>query len=413
MAPPSRRSPRSEPKRSPVAEEAKRHSGSEGTARSPIVGPLIDSAIGKSASGVNSAQDRPCSAADRPWLTRRASDLSNGTEFNVHLTDSASDEAPATSWWPQHSREEQPRPVHPTVQNGGHEHGRASSNPARESAQLPRPWKQQTAGERMMAEYREAELRSSRVLGQTTHRGNHGFHLISGCGSLSRTHLSSKDSKPTSPLLVLTFCAGSCAVALGVSLILFLAVAAIKRRPPATPDVCRSHACAEFSRRLRESLNDSASPCDSFTRFVCDGWREGHKLSVREESFKATLDRISRMTSALSDEDDTEPVASTFFRSCVSILRGTRDETDAVTTALRDIGIVWPSRPRGPVDTLQTIFYSSLKLHWSAVLHVELERTRWQDVRATYARAYLCDFFGKVPGRSRSRSGEVVLLRHA
>ncbi|KAL1419789.1 hypothetical protein MTO96_004701 [Rhipicephalus appendiculatus] len=375
MAPPPRQSPRSEHKNSLVLGEPEKDSGSESTARLPIVRPPIDSATGKSASSVTSAQDRPYSAADQPWMTRRASDFSSGIECNVHLTDAASDEAPATSWWPQHSREEQPWPVHPTVQTGDLVLERASSDPARETAQLSlnRPCKEQAARERMMAEYREAELRSSRVLGQTTHKGNRAFHLMTGCGSLSRRHLSSKDSKPTGPLLVLTFCAGSCAVALGVSLVLFLAVAAIKRRPPAMHDVCRSHACAEFSRRLRESLNDSASPCESFTSFVCDGWRGGHKLSVREESFKATLDRISRMTSTLSNEHDTEPVASSFFRSCESVLRGTQDETDAVTKALRDVGIVWPSQPREPVDTLQAIFYSSLKLRWSAVLHVELD----------------------------------------
>ncbi|KAH6929860.1 hypothetical protein HPB50_006423 [Hyalomma asiaticum] len=390
MPSPPRRPLNNERKRSCATVVPEQGAGPRRAARPPSASFAKDStsiAIGKPTAcvAIAPAQEQPCppAAADQPWLTRRASDLCSGveTECNVNSSDAptTSEEAPATSWWPQHSLEEEPPRFHPTVQVGSREivpeRKRASLDTARETSQFPnRPHKEQAARERMMAEYREAELRSSRVLGQAMHKGTHGFQLIPGNGSLSRRQLGSKDSKPTSPLLVLTFCGGSCAVALGVTFVLFLAVAAIKRRPPAAHDVCRSHACAEFSRRLRESLNDSACPCKSFTSFVCDGWREGHKLSVREESFKAAFDRMSRMTSTLSSEReyDIEPVASTFFRSCESLFKGTSDETDAVSEALRHAGIVWPSRPQGPVDALEAVFISSLKLRWSAVLHVEL-----------------------------------------
>ncbi|XP_065302239.2 uncharacterized protein [Dermacentor albipictus] len=356
----------------------------------PIAGPLIrlpGTNTGRSAACevISSAQSRPYTAAtNQVRLTKNASNISHGTEMqcNVHSLDAltTSNEAPATSWWPQHSLEEEPPPVQPIVHIGDRaiapEDRRAASYPALEPSQLfsGMPCKEQAAGERMMAEFTEAELRSSRVVGQAMPKGIHAFPLMHRSGSFSRKQLSPKDSKTTSPLLVLTFCSGSCAVALGVTLVLFLAMAAIKRRPPGAPDVCQSHACAEFSRRLRESLNESACPCTSFTSFVCDGWRHDHKLSVREESFKATLDRISRLTSALSNEPDfrSEPAASTFFRSCESILKGTSDETAAVAEALRDAGIVWPRRASEPVDALQAVFYSSMKLRWSAVLHAEL-----------------------------------------
>ncbi|KAL3201270.1 hypothetical protein MRX96_042999 [Rhipicephalus microplus] len=35
--------------------------------------------------------------------------------------------------------------------------------------------------------------------------------------------------------------------------------------------VCHTHECHEYGRRLSSSLNSSVQPCDSFTKFVCDG----------------------------------------------------------------------------------------------------------------------------------------------
>ncbi|XP_077484593.1 uncharacterized protein LOC144094549 [Amblyomma americanum] len=228
-------------------------------------------------------------------------------------------------------------------------------------------------GEVTNAEVKENELHGARATGQVM--GNRMNRTLQqpGTTSSSRRQLSYRETKTASHLLVLTFWGGSCVAALGLSLVLLLAVSLIRRRPPAGHEVCRSHACNEFSRRLRASINESVSPCDSFAHFVCDGWHRANKLSVREASFKAVLGRISRLTSIMSRDGDSEHARRcAFFGSCKDVFTGRSDEAAAVRAALREARIVWPRRPREPVDALQAILYSSLKLHWSAVLHVQL-----------------------------------------
>lgn len=187
---------------------ASRDVGPKHNTRPPIAGlsiPLPGTSTGKSAAweASASAEDDPHAAAmDQPWMTKNVSYLSSGTEMqrNVHSLDAltTSDEAPATSWWPQHSLEEEPPPLHPTVHTGDREivlqDRRASSGPALEPSHpfSGRPCKEQAPGERMMAEFTEAELRSYRVVGQAMPKGIHSFPLMHRSGSLSRRQLSPK-----------------------------------------------------------------------------------------------------------------------------------------------------------------------------------------------------------------------------
>ncbi|XP_049525104.1 uncharacterized protein LOC125946350 [Dermacentor silvarum] len=69
-----------------------------------------------------------------------------------------------------------------------------------------------------------------------------------------------------------------------------------KDSPRAT---CMNHVCREYARRLLDSLNRSVDPCHSFTRFVCDGWRQRQLLSVRELIFSAATERILRVVNTM------------------------------------------------------------------------------------------------------------------
>ncbi|XP_037567802.1 endothelin-converting enzyme 1-like [Dermacentor silvarum] len=137
---------------------------------------------------------------------------------------------------------------------------------------------------------------------------------------------------------------------------------------------CATHACLAYSTRLLSSINESANPCKSFTRFVCDGWRKEHSGTVWEERFHHVLDKL---TDSLKDirvpqsGQNEEQRAAAVYRSCVSLLEGVRDELPAVQKALDDAGIVWP-HPSADADVLYTLMYCSLKLGWDVLLNFDI-----------------------------------------
>ncbi|KAL1430492.1 hypothetical protein MTO96_014936 [Rhipicephalus appendiculatus] len=134
---------------------------------------------------------------------------------------------------------------------------------------------------------------------------------------------------------------------------------------------CATHACLAYSRRILASLNESVNPCKSFTRFVCDGWRKVHRSDVWDLQFLHVLERL---TASLKDiavppsGQNEEQRAAAVYRSCVSLLEGSRDELPAVLKALDDAGIVWP-RPSTGADVLYTMLYCSMKLGWDVLLN--------------------------------------------
>ncbi|XP_037505429.1 endothelin-converting enzyme 1 [Rhipicephalus sanguineus] len=134
---------------------------------------------------------------------------------------------------------------------------------------------------------------------------------------------------------------------------------------------CSTHACLAYSTRILASLNESVNPCKSFTRFVCDGWRKAHRSDVWDLQFLHVLDRL---TASLKDitvpptGQNEEQRAAAVYRSCVSLLEGSRDELPAVLKALDDAGIVWP-QPSTGADVLYTLLYCSMKLGWDVLLN--------------------------------------------
>ncbi|XP_070381862.1 uncharacterized protein [Dermacentor albipictus] len=142
---------------------------------------------------------------------------------------------------------------------------------------------------------------------------------------------------------------------------------------------CRTETCNNYARRLVDSVNTTLKPCESFTRFVCDGWRRRNQLSVREEAFLFQLRRMSYLLRSLPVPNKAQNAlarAAAFYRSCDAVRTGDADELPKVKAALLQAGIVWPRVPRDSqtVDLLRTWLHTSLKLHWSALLDVSIVR---------------------------------------
>ncbi|XP_075528847.1 neprilysin-1-like isoform X2 [Dermacentor variabilis] len=137
---------------------------------------------------------------------------------------------------------------------------------------------------------------------------------------------------------------------------------------------CNTPACEAYSSLLLASINSSVEPCESFSRYVCDGWSSSHDLTVSEDSIQAALDQIHRLAA-----DSEVPAcgqnamqrATAFYLSCECVGRGECDELQKVKAALREAGIVWPHRAPSP-SVVKTLLYTSMTLRWASVLDVQV-----------------------------------------
>ncbi|XP_077549585.1 membrane metallo-endopeptidase-like 1 [Haemaphysalis longicornis] len=153
-------------------------------------------------------------------------------------------------------------------------------------------------------------------------------------------------------------------------------------RPPPHSNTCSTFPCQEYARRLRATVNRSVNPCQSFTRFVCDGWRRDNHHSVWEDQFKLVLKKLD---TALHDiqwprtGQNVEERAAAVYQSCDDVLKGKRDELPAVKAVLAEARIIWPQRSRG-ADVLYTLLHCSLKLGWDTLLHVNVDAISEKNV---------------------------------
>ncbi|KAL1416314.1 hypothetical protein MTO96_006342 [Rhipicephalus appendiculatus] len=60
----------------------------------------------------------------------------------------------------------------------------------------------------------------------------------------------------------------------------------------AVKNQCTTQSCTSYSSLLLDTINRSVDPCQSFTRFVCDGWKQKPPLSVREIHIANVLGRV-------------------------------------------------------------------------------------------------------------------------
>ncbi|XP_065309793.2 endothelin-converting enzyme 2-like [Dermacentor albipictus] len=139
-------------------------------------------------------------------------------------------------------------------------------------------------------------------------------------------------------------------------------------------DTCKTPACAQLSKRLLESINRSANPCDSFDGYVCDGWRSGHDISVHEDAFQSILGRLYREVRDMDVPKRGQNAlqrAAAFYRSCERVGKGDGDELHLVQELLGQAGVVWPRRSPTNADALQTMLATSVQLRWGAILAFE------------------------------------------
>ncbi|KAH9381120.1 hypothetical protein HPB48_010792 [Haemaphysalis longicornis] len=138
--------------------------------------------------------------------------------------------------------------------------------------------------------------------------------------------------------------------------------------------VCRTSSCLRYSYELRQSLNESLDPCESFTSFVCDGWRRANSLSVLQAAFQRHLDTMAYLASTFPVTPRGQNVtqrAAVFYRSCDAVARGERDELPAVKEALLEANVLWPKRQRD-ADLFHLLVYLSLRLHWNVIFRVQV-----------------------------------------
>ncbi|KAH9367940.1 hypothetical protein HPB48_014568 [Haemaphysalis longicornis] len=135
--------------------------------------------------------------------------------------------------------------------------------------------------------------------------------------------------------------------------------------------VCATSACREYAREmLGSSINATVSPCDSFSRFVCDGWQQRSQLSVREYTIQRmlyTFKGLAEEASLQTSRPDAIRRSLLVFLSCHDLLKADVDALQAVKNALDDAGITWPARPMN-VDVPRTLLHASLKLGLDAVV---------------------------------------------
>ncbi|KAH7960462.1 hypothetical protein HPB49_020024 [Dermacentor silvarum] len=193
-----------------------------------------------------------------------------------------------------------------------------------------------------------------------TSKADHGIH-----GSPLRTLLQSTKASVAAALVM---------IATTLAVLIWL-MASSQSHEKDSSAACRSEECHQYAKRLRESLNESVDPCTDFTRYVCDGWRRRHQLSVAEEAFMWTFDRMSKFVRSIEvpQHDQTAVTrAAAFYRSCVSVLRGERDEISRVKRAMAAAGITWPKKPKAVPDLLHTLLYVHLQLRWSVLFSIDV-----------------------------------------
>ncbi|XP_075528821.1 uncharacterized protein LOC142560531 [Dermacentor variabilis] len=148
----------------------------------------------------------------------------------------------------------------------------------------------------------------------------------------------------------------------------------IRQSSGRTHGACDTPACEAYSRLLLASINSSVKPCESFSRYVCDGWRSGHDLNVSEDAILAALDRVYRLAAdseVPTNGQNAMQRATAFYLSCACVSRGECDELQKVKALLRQAGIVWPHRARSPA-VVKTLLYTSVRLRWASLLDLEV-----------------------------------------
>ncbi|XP_070390278.1 neprilysin-1-like [Dermacentor albipictus] len=144
-------------------------------------------------------------------------------------------------------------------------------------------------------------------------------------------------------------------------------------------ELCTTAPCDSFAKLLDASVNGSMNPCDSFGRYVCDGWRSKHSVSLRESVFRTAIEATVAAVEGVAIPDTHQNAGeqtAAFFRSCYESLvkadaGSAADEVALVKAYLAEAGVVWPWIPSRP-DVLETSLFLAFELGWPAILDIKV-----------------------------------------
>ncbi|XP_070389201.1 neprilysin-1-like isoform X1 [Dermacentor albipictus] len=144
-------------------------------------------------------------------------------------------------------------------------------------------------------------------------------------------------------------------------------------------ELCTTAPCDSFAKLLDASVNGSMNPCDSFGRYVCDGWRSKHSVSLRESVFRTAIEATVAAVEGVAIPDTHQNAGeqtAAFFRSCYESLvkadgGSAADEVALVRSYLAEAGVVWPWIPSRP-DVLETSLFLDFELGWPAILNFKV-----------------------------------------
>ncbi|KAH9375350.1 hypothetical protein HPB48_012845 [Haemaphysalis longicornis] len=173
------------------------------------------------------------------------------------------------------------------------------------------------------------------------------------------------------------------AVTVGAVLLVLFVIAFAK---VGRSEVCQTPGCENYARLLREALNESVNPCESFTQFVCDRWAYHKQHGFPELVVTEAIEKMTRLVNVThlpKSGQDSAQRGLTFYRSCDAVLQGSRIELTGVKAALKEAGITWPFRPT-EVNIPHVILATSLRLGWDVMFRViPLWQSRREEMSGT------------------------------
>ncbi|XP_065291073.2 neprilysin-11-like [Dermacentor albipictus] len=137
---------------------------------------------------------------------------------------------------------------------------------------------------------------------------------------------------------------------------------------------CEDPSCWDFTTSLYRSLNYTASPCDNFYHFVCDGWKSSHGPNefvfseLQAMVAHAAVNSLLRVGHAPSLRQTAVQKAAVMFKTCVQVLMNRVDNTESLKSFLRSLDLLAP-RPE-TLDVLDVIV--GLALDWNIPVFLQM-----------------------------------------
>ncbi|KAK8781135.1 hypothetical protein V5799_017525 [Amblyomma americanum] len=137
---------------------------------------------------------------------------------------------------------------------------------------------------------------------------------------------------------------------------------------------CEDPSCWDFTASLYKSLNYTASPCDNFYHFVCDGWKSSHGPNdfvfseLQAMVAHAAVNSLLRVGHAPLLRQTAVQKAAVMFKTCVQVFMNRADNTESLKSFLRSLDLLEP-RPE-TVDVLDVIV--GLALDWNVPVFLQM-----------------------------------------